>query len=245
MVGVKGRGGRPPKTLAEHHLDGSFRKDRHQHLLEQSKQEPAQIPRPTNLDARAAAVWDAVLEHLPAGAVGQADIPLLIESLEWFATYREAMTALQSDITNSKARTAATASWDRFFGIIQQFGVTPASRQRLQAVSAPVEPLHPGEEHCQQLEKNGSKDLADQMRLCGYDHQRWVLWKHGVVDDDGNRIPLEQRLAAEYDEAVRNNWAGRIKVLEARSDFDEYKHLTTAVDPSGESSNACGISEPA
>ena len=134
MAGRKGQrsGGHNAKTTAQHEADGTSQKCRHG---ERADNEPAKgkPERPSDLDDVEQALWDEVVTYLPDGCVGRVDTTALREMCRWFALYRNAMGLFSSDPLDKDARLAATAAWDRFWRIAQDFGATPVARTRLQS----------------------------------------------------------------------------------------------------------------
>ena len=222
--------GRPQKTVAELKESGTYRPSRHGDRPEAQPPadaplpdavSPKQVSAPGNLEAAGQTLWYTILD---SGRVTEADIPLLLEAFEWYAAYRDALGQFQQDVSNSRLRMASNTSYQNFISTLQQIGVTPAM---LKKGSRPVESISAEEQHCLDLEKHGRKDLADETRACGYDPIIWVRWRHGICDQQGNDFPREQVLASEYDQAVQNGWANRVRILKSQPEFETYKHLTT------------------
>jgi phage terminase small subunit len=87
MPGVKGRsGGRNAKTVAQHTLTGTYRRDRHGDR--RNPEPPAGAPdRPPDLQGAAAAEWDRVVADLvPSGSIATVDGAALRSYCELHAT---------------------------------------------------------------------------------------------------------------------------------------------------------------
>jgi hypothetical protein len=130
--------GRPRKPLEQHQLDGTFRKDRHGPLPEDST--PAVPPaKPHSLVGPAGEFWDRVIVHL-AGVVRERDADQLVEMCEWWATIQWLRPALRKAQPGSlrcsrlmAQISSAAAAFDR---IAKRFGLTPADRATLREDAA-------------------------------------------------------------------------------------------------------------
>lgn len=133
MAGRKGQrsGGHNAKTTAQHKADGTFQKCRHAVRLDNEETEGKPV-KPADLNQVQNAVWDEVVRYLPDGCVGRIDTVALREMCRWYDLYANAMSAWECDPLDKDARLAASAAWDRFWRIVQDFGATPVARTRLQ-----------------------------------------------------------------------------------------------------------------
>ena len=127
MAGKKGRQGRPPKPKEAKVLAGTFRPDR----------EPENVPDPIHaepqmpdyIDGRSAEIWEHLCEQLgPLGrnVLTEADglmLGVLCKSLAEF------------EVKPTATREGSLRGWAALFGL------TPADRQRIPAVSKPEDEI--------------------------------------------------------------------------------------------------------
>jgi phage terminase small subunit len=122
--------GRPAKPLSLHHLDGTYRRDRHGG---RPAAPPAGQPeRPADLQGEAAAFWDTTVADLAAvGVVGRLDTALLRAAAELWGLYRKALAVADQDPVNKLVRCAVVsyyAAWER---AAAKLGLSPADRAKL------------------------------------------------------------------------------------------------------------------
>lgn len=134
MPGRKGQrsGGHNAKTTAQHKADGTYQPCRHSERADNA----AAIGKPEKpdwLSEQQNAIWDEVVDYLPDGCVGRADTVVLREMVRIYEIYTLSMALWQQMPIDKDARLAATAAWDRFWRIVQDFGGTPVARTRLQS----------------------------------------------------------------------------------------------------------------
>jgi P27 family predicted phage terminase small subunit len=136
--------GRPPKPIAAHRLDGTFRRDRHGDDVREPSGKPT---RPDWLSDTAAALWESLVPDLEErGIATAADWPELSAMCDWWSRYRQASEALDRvDYADSKAyrlQILAGAAWKNFSSVASRFGLNPADRARLRNTSqAPADAL--------------------------------------------------------------------------------------------------------
>ena len=129
MPGVKGRsGGRNRKTTAELRESGGIRA--HRHDARADALDLAGYPKPPeNLTDEQKRVWQAVLDALPAAALGSADSVAMAEMCEWFARYRRCWDEADKDPANlPKWISAAQKAWGEFRKLAIDYGLTPQAR---------------------------------------------------------------------------------------------------------------------
>lgn len=133
MPGRKGQrsGGHNAKTTEQHLADGTYQACRHGDRIDNEQAEGTPI-KPDELDEIESQLWDEMVAYLPDAVIGRADTMALRELCRWYSLYRNAFAAWQCDPLDKDSRLAASASWDRFWRIARDFGVTPVERTRLQ-----------------------------------------------------------------------------------------------------------------
>ena len=134
---------RPPKPLAIHKLNGSFRQDRHgSRLSSAGGGKPAQ---PRGLEGEARRFWRRVVPELTrAGIVEYIDTPALHALCELWALYRESFAAWTADPTVKNSRIATLDAFRAWSAAAQQFGLSPVARAKIHAT--PPEDVDPLEE---------------------------------------------------------------------------------------------------
>ena len=151
MAGRKGQrsGGHNAKTTEQHKADGTYQKCRHEKRVDNAPAKGKPV-KPSDLGSVESSVWDEVVSFLPETTTGRVDTIALREMCQWYGVYRKCIHIMQSDPLDRDARAGATACWDRFWRIAQDFGATPVSRARLQVptepqkspAGSPMEDLH-------------------------------------------------------------------------------------------------------
>lgn len=153
MAGKPGRSGRKPKPTAVHVLQGTFRPDRHSGG---EPEPPTSIPEPPkSLKGEALAEWDRITVLLAASkCIAELDRSALAAyCIEWSRyvnannKLRLANTLLAESTKGTKMPHPLLRVSDRALAnmlrICQEFGMTPASRSRLdvEAASGAEDPL--------------------------------------------------------------------------------------------------------
>jgi P27 family predicted phage terminase small subunit len=138
VEGVLTLKGRPPKSLEQHQLDGTYRADRHGDAG-QAVQPAGEPQMPLEFAGEARACWESVVAPLVALKVAKAiDQPALVALCEWWARYRLYSSRLDRPETidldvldQSRLVRIAANAWSEFSRLAARFGLTPADRQRL------------------------------------------------------------------------------------------------------------------
>ena len=163
MAGKPGRSGRKPKPTAVLKLQGNFRADRHQ---DGEPEPPLAIPEPPkSLKGEALAEWDRITKLLAdAHCIAELDRSALAAYCTEWARYvnannklRLANTLLAESTKGTKMPHPLLRVSDRALAnmlrICQEFGLTPASRTRLNinagaADEDPLEKLIRAQQQC-------------------------------------------------------------------------------------------------
>lgn len=134
-------GGRPPKPVEQHKLDGTYQKCRHQDRV-QVTEKITTIEPPETLTDEAKRTWETVIPVLcKAGLVSQADAPELFEA---FTAYGIAQQFLHKGFEAGGVDFILTLGrsdkdpfreyllyMERFDKIMWKFGVTPVERNKI------------------------------------------------------------------------------------------------------------------
>lgn len=120
--------GRPPKPLALHIADGTFREDRHGGTADA----PGVPAKPPEMQPEAVALWDLVVPDLvQLKVVGQIDVTVLRRLCETWVLYRRAYATALVDPCEKDAR-AAVATYGKMVDfLINSLGLSPGGRMRL------------------------------------------------------------------------------------------------------------------
>jgi phage terminase small subunit len=130
-------GGRPRKSVEQHVLDGTYRKDRHGPLTPENTPATAPPPPvPSNLTTAERAAWKQ-LTALLAGVVKPRDTPTLVELCRWMARADLIAVALAAVKPGAKGfaqlLTAAAIATDKVAVLSGRFGLSPSDRAKLGA----------------------------------------------------------------------------------------------------------------
>lgn len=144
--------GPKPKSVAEHNLHGTFRKDRHgpvDHPIDKMDGEPVMPP---GMEEQAQKLWKTLVPQLVKvkNAV-EIDSTELAAMCRWWAHYNDLMTRVESESPyddDSETRQwrlekRARAAWQSFDSIACRFGLTPADRARLRSTDKPDRGIDP------------------------------------------------------------------------------------------------------
>lgn len=120
--------GRPPKPLALHIADGTFRRDRHGGTANAS----GAPEKPSGMQPEAVALWDMVTPELvKLSVVGSIDATVLRRLCETWVLYRRALAVAELDPCDKDAR-AAVATYGKMVDfLLNQLGMSPGGRMRL------------------------------------------------------------------------------------------------------------------
>lgn len=141
--------GRPPKPVAKHKLEGTFRSDRHGDRGDLLLDLPGSPQMPAGLGDDARELWVRVVTQLTRAKVAvEIDSSQLEAMCRWWARYLEnerhacefAHDIEAGDVYEKRAKRA----WDAFDKVAARFGLTPADRAKLklpQDNSAKTDPL--------------------------------------------------------------------------------------------------------
>ncbi len=127
--------GRPRKSIEEHILNGTYRKDRHGPI------EPADLPapfpsKPKSLPVSAGAVWDRLAAVLN-GVAKARDVPTLEDLCRWIDRAERINVVLSAmdpaETGYVKALTGAAIATDKILQLSARFGISPADRAKLRS----------------------------------------------------------------------------------------------------------------
>ncbi len=129
-------GGRPRKSIEQHVLDGTYRKDRHGPLTPENAPAAAPPPTPANLTEAERVVWRELVGLL-AGVVKPRDTPTLVELCRWMARADLIAVALAATKPGAKGfaqlLTASAIATDKVAVLSGRFGLSPSDRAKLGA----------------------------------------------------------------------------------------------------------------
>lgn len=131
---------RVPKSVAQHKIDGTFRRDRHGDRME-TRFEPGLPEKPETLTGDASRLWDTVVSGLPDGALCHVDWAALSVACSAFAFARRFREQLERDPLNTKLMRCWVKAESLFLTLSSRFGLTPADRSKL-ALSNPPAPTY-------------------------------------------------------------------------------------------------------
>lgn len=127
---------RPPKSIEQHKLEGTYRADRHAKRLDLGNDAP---PPPSDLTGAEAELWRHITDAIPVAKVDALALRVLVES---WRLYRRAY----DDFVASPGRDERI-TWrscqDAFLAVCRQFGMTPVSRSQVKAEAPEVDPDDP------------------------------------------------------------------------------------------------------
>jgi len=135
--------GRPPKTNAEHKLQGTYRADRHGDRLDEviAHGIPA---KPPGLDPQGSILWDLIVDALPPAAQCLVDSAMLTGACRWWSLWREYDRQLDAGEGDGyRTLMMATMAWKNFDKAAAKFGMSPIDRARLKVghIEEEVDPL--------------------------------------------------------------------------------------------------------
>lgn len=143
-------GGRPPKPVEQHKLDGTYQKCRHENRIKVTTKITTIDP-PESLTEDARKVWETVVPCLcKDGLVSQADAPELLEAFTAYGIAQEALKAAMKisggdsiadavaySLCLNKAQKDPLREYllyhERFDKIMWKFGLTPVERNKIHA----------------------------------------------------------------------------------------------------------------
>lgn len=127
--------GRPPKSVAKHKRDRTFRADRHGLRVDDSAFDGDLPERPSDLTVDELSVWDLVAQTSPDGVLRAIDGSELTGCCWWYGEYCKAMRAMRpmkvTDEAYYRLSQLAAIAWKHFAAAASRFGMTPADRARL------------------------------------------------------------------------------------------------------------------
>lgn len=85
--------------------------------------------------------WEAIVNHLPDGAVGYIDTVPLRELVRWYGVYADLMSMLEQDPTDQGTLRSAKMAWDTVYRLAGDFGLTPAARAKLMIPKGQSKPV--------------------------------------------------------------------------------------------------------
>ena len=128
--------GRPPKSTAQHKLEGTYRPTRHAARLDEATV-PGIPSKPVGMDGQAGWLWGMVTDHLPPEAMSQLDTAALVGVCRWWSLWREYDQQLDDGEGNAyKTLIMAVAAWKQFEKAAAKFGLSPVDRARLKITKA-------------------------------------------------------------------------------------------------------------
>jgi len=120
--------GRPPKPIAVHVSQGTYRRDRHGARGPTTGGEP--LRKPDDLGDDASALWDAVTSTRAAWLCSS-DAAALRTLCDTWGFLRACQRLLADDATDRNARCAWGAYYAAFNTLAAKFGLNPSDRARL------------------------------------------------------------------------------------------------------------------
>lgn len=134
--------GRPPKTAAQHKIDGTFRNTRHKKRAEQSFR--AGVPTmPEGMSNDAEAMWLMIVDQVPHEVLCTLDVYALQDCCQWYALSRAYHRQLQRDPIDKDILKAASIASQKLLAYSSRFGLTPTDRARIKAPPPTDEELDP------------------------------------------------------------------------------------------------------
>lgn len=130
-----GNRGRPPKTAAQHKLEGT-RRDVDGDRLDVAfgVGEPSK-PAEVAIDDEASSLWDVAVASLPAGAKSKVDFAMLAGVCRWYSAWRRFDRMLESGedsqgqpVDSYKTLIQSATAWKQFESAASKFGLSPAAR---------------------------------------------------------------------------------------------------------------------
>lgn len=144
MAGVKGRSGRPQKSVAKHKKDGTYQKCRHEKRAENSGKFNSAITKPEGLDEIAGSHWDEVIAQLSdTGVIKTIDSASIRAMCECWSLYRSLYPLHYADPMDKDVRLAMHAALEKWNYYMCRFGMTPADRAKLRPDSVPEVEVDP------------------------------------------------------------------------------------------------------
>lgn len=120
--------GRPPKPLALHISDGTFRADRHGGTANA----PGEPRKPNGISTESESLWEQVVPQLmELKIVGRIDETVLLRLCETWTLYRRSYAVAAVNPCDKDAR-AAVATYGKMVDyLLNQLGMSPGGRMRL------------------------------------------------------------------------------------------------------------------
>lgn len=130
--------GRPFKSIAEHQLHGTYRRDRHGDRADGASA-PGSPIKPADLPADAAELWESILGSLPTAAVASVDYAALTGCCRWYSVMLANLRQLDAGTGDAyKLTTLASIASKQFATFAQRFGLTPADRAKLRLLATEI-----------------------------------------------------------------------------------------------------------
>jgi len=133
--------GRPRKSIADHLLHGTFRKDRHAARARGTKTNGGLADRdpPEDLGVVGAALWQQITTSIKC--LDSLDAANLAALCKWYEAWHRTMelVAKQGPETSYKYVMQAATAWKQFTNLAGEFGLSPSSREKLEWVYEPPE----------------------------------------------------------------------------------------------------------
>lgn len=139
-------GGRPPKSIKLHELEGTYREDRHG-ARARSPQAPGMPIKPTRLKGDAAEMWEQITPTLVGlKAVGTIDTAMLISACDFWELYCKARRKASRSAHDKEVRCNVIAYHQEFLACVTKLGLSPTDRNRWKSDAPPdvQKPLMPG-----------------------------------------------------------------------------------------------------
>lgn len=137
---ANGAGGRPRKSSAAHHRDGTFRADRHQSTEAELTFTGGEPRMPGNFTEPQRSLWGMVVSRIPPDHLGEIDGPALTALCRWWRLYvfydEELWRREMAPDEEYKLMIATAMAWKQCEKLLRQFGMTPAARQLIKDIVA-------------------------------------------------------------------------------------------------------------
>lgn len=128
MGGHKGRQGRKPKLTTKHHMDGTFRADRHTARLDSvGGLSPAKLTPPDVIGEEGKWLWELTIRNLPDGILRDQDAAKLEMMCVSWECYRKLISRMAID-DDPKLISKLKNLADLIDKLGKQFGMSPLDR---------------------------------------------------------------------------------------------------------------------
>jgi len=134
--------GRPPKSVAQHKAEGTYRTTRHSVRAEMAIR--SGVPeKPANLDEEGQRVWDKITSELPAEVLSTLDTFALADLARTWSLLCKYQQLVAQDPLDDKLSRLLNATQSIWLKYAARFGLSPTDRSRIKTPPQQSDELDP------------------------------------------------------------------------------------------------------